>query len=157
MPFIANLKSIEENHSGQVVGNGHCAVFVQAVSSVGGTANWRQGIKVAGNTITPGTVIATFSGGRYRNYYGLPTDKKVFFGSHAGIFVSQTDKYIVMWQQYVNKEVHKQIYKFQRGKYSSFISDADNYFVVEHTGNPLAIEDSCWEDMGGFSWNRSQW
>lgn len=158
MSFIADLKSIEENYgNGTVVGNGHCARFVQTVSSVGGTSNWRQGAKVAGNVITPGTVIATFSGGLYRNYYSLSQEKQVLYGSHAGIYVGQNGKYIEMWQQYVGKGVHKQQYYFKRGTYSRYITDADNYFVVEHVGNPLAIEDSCWVESDAFSWNRDQW
>ena len=159
MSFIANLKSIEENFDGKniVVGNGHCAIFVQSVVGVGGTSNWRQGIKVAGNVITPGTVIATFGGGKYRNYYGLSKEQQILYGSHAGIYVGENEKGIEMWQQYVSKGVHKQQYYFKHGAYSRFITDADNYFVVEQVGNPLAIEDSCWVDSEGFSWNRDQW
>lgn len=159
MPFIADLKKIEEKYgsSETVVGNGQCAVFVQSVVPVGGTSNWRQGVKVSDNTITPGTVIATFEGGRYRNFYGLPFEQQILHGSHVGIYVGRKDNYIVMWQQYVGKGVHKQIYNFQRGKYSKYINDADNYFVVELSGNPLAIEDSCWVDSDNVSWSLNQW
>src|SRR5208337_4921528 len=53
---------------GQVVGNGQCAVLVEAADpSVGLTATWTQGAAVQGNTsLQPGTIIATFdAGGEY--------------------------------------------------------------------------------------------
>jgi hypothetical protein len=157
MPFIADLKSIEKDFQGKVVGSGHCAVFVQAVTAVGHTSTWRQGKKVARNEIAPGTAIATFDRSRYQNYYGLPAEEKIIRGSHIGIYVRQTEKYIEMWQQYKGVAVHKQIYNFQYGNYSNFVNDADSYFVVEHPGGEAEI-DSCWEFSEiGMSYNRDQW
>ena len=157
MPFIANLKNIEANYIDEEVGSGQCAAFVQEVVGIGHTSTWRQGQKVARNEITPGTAIATFYGGRYRNYFGLPKEQKIIYGSHVGIYIGQNEKYIEMWHQYKGKGVHIGKFYFKYGTYCDFIKDADNYFVVEPAGSGAAVEGSCWVSSEGISYHRDQW
>lgn len=42
-----------------------CVSFTKAVSGTPCTACWREGLPVVGNSIPPGTAIATFVNGRY--------------------------------------------------------------------------------------------
>lgn len=148
MPFVATGMDLLEN---VVVGNGHCAVFVQSMVGIGKTSGWRQGIKVKGNSgvIAEGTVIATFQGGRYRNSTeGL---------SHAAIYIRQTDEFIEVWDQYIGRSVQKSKIYFKRGTYSKVVNDGDNYFVVEWEASPMDENDICLQSDGGRSWKADQW
>jgi len=71
-------------YKGQSIGEGRlkgqCATGVQLVFSAAGkplglTSTWKEGIKVKGSKIKPGTAIASFREGRYAN-------------DHAAIFIS---------------------------------------------------------------------
>lgn len=80
MPYIAaNPRKYEKTS----VGSGQCVAFVQAVTQVGVTKNWKRGQQVMGATLAVGTAIATFDeNGRYAN--------DVHGRSHAAIYLGQT-------------------------------------------------------------------
>lgn len=93
--FRAPLKEIAK-FEGKSIGygrfNGECAAGVQWALRTNGvmiglTKTWREGRKVRGNYIAPGTAIASFRDGVYKN-------------DHAAIFVSQDDDGIVVYDQF---------------------------------------------------------
>jgi cell wall-associated NlpC family hydrolase len=85
-----------EKHKGDRLGEGklkgECAtgvqyVFFTAGKPLGLTRTWRQGTKVRGNNIKPGTAIASFQNGKYSN-------------DHAAIFIEETKEGLWVWDQY---------------------------------------------------------
>lgn len=72
---------------------GECAagvqyVFHNAAKPLGLTGKWKQGMKVKGNNIQPGTAIATFNiHGDYAN-------------NHAAIFIEELEEGLRVWDQY---------------------------------------------------------
>src|SRR5438034_729591 len=89
----------------QLVGDGQCVAFVKAASGAPPTALWREGLKVKGLQLAPGTAIATFQNGRYMN----DTHGK----SHAAIYISQDAFGILVWEQWVGKPVHQRVIRFK--------------------------------------------
>lgn len=73
---------------------GECAtgvqyVFYKAGKPLGRTAFWKEGVKVKGNKIKPGTAIASFRNGKFQQ-------------DHAAIFVRETVTGLVVYDQYKN-------------------------------------------------------
>jgi len=123
-----------ETYAGQSVGNGQCVDFVKTASGAPSTKDWKEGIKVKGATIAPGTAIpkglpkgqhATFKNGTYPNEAT---------GNHAAIYVSQDAHGITVWDQWKNKKmvqpVHERKIRFKGGE-GSPSDDGDAYSVIE--------------------------
>lgn len=98
-PFIVDLKYCAK-YEGQVLSDdpgwkkykGECAtgvqyVFAKAGKPLGRTALWKEGVKVKGNNIKPGTAIASFRNGKFRQ-------------DHAAILVKETKNGLIVWDQY---------------------------------------------------------
>ena len=73
---------------------GECAtgvqyVFIKAAKPLGLTRTWKEGKKVKGNKIRPGTAIATFRNGKFAN-------------DHAAIFIEERKDGLWVWDQYNN-------------------------------------------------------
>lgn len=73
---------------------GECAagvqyVFYKAGKPLGKTRTWKQGVIVKGNSIRPGTAIASFRNGRFAQ-------------DHVAIFVKETKNGLVVWDQFNN-------------------------------------------------------
>ncbi len=73
---------------------GECAtgvqvVFIEAGKPLGFTRTWKEGIKVRGNKIRPGTAIATFRNGK-------------FAADHAAIFIEERKTGLWVWDQFNN-------------------------------------------------------
>jgi hypothetical protein len=78
------------------VGSHHCVAFVQEFASTGHTSGWREGDAVLGNKdIQPGTAIATFVNGKYRNNST---------GNHAALFVRHDVNGFWVVDQYKDKD-----------------------------------------------------
>lgn len=111
---------------GQVVGNGQCAVLVEAADpSVGLTATWTQGAAVQGNTsLQPGTIIATFDAG---GEYAGATDGS----SHAAIYLGQNSQGIQVEDQWVGQPA--QLRTIPWNNPSGFAADTGSqFYVVSH-------------------------
>lgn len=69
-----------------------CVAIAQATTSIGHTSTWRQGAKVVGSDIKPGTVIASgWVNGRY-----LSKPK----GNHTAIYIGQKNGMIEVYDQW---------------------------------------------------------
>jgi hypothetical protein len=108
-----------ESYQGKKIGTGHCVSLIQTCSGAPFTSLWRQGPKVKGLILEPGTIIATFRDGKYPNVTGW----------HAAIYISQDEKGIWVWDQWVGKAVHKRFIRFKNGK-GTPNNDGDAYSVV---------------------------
>lgn len=100
---MSYLAKDPESYKDKIVGDGHCVAFVKAASGAPETSKWKEGTKVKGEKIAPGTAIATFVGGVYPN---------AGTGNHAAIYVSQDDKGVTVWDQWKGQPVHKRVMKF---------------------------------------------
>jgi hypothetical protein len=112
-----------ERYSGRVVGNGSCALFVQRVSRVGLTRNWRQGRRVRNGNVAANTIIATFVGNppRYANRSNGT--------AHAAILISEQPGGLRVWDQWRGQPVHQRTIAFRAGQ-GRPVNDGDAYFVV---------------------------
>jgi len=106
-PSIQAALARYQSDLGKVYGNGgyrgQCAQLVEALSEVGTTPTWKQGVQVRGNTsLAPGTPIATFNynwGGRAR--YGSEAQPVGVSGmSHTGIYLGQDANGLYMLNQW---------------------------------------------------------
>lgn len=104
----------------KVVGTGHCVALIQRCSGAPKTRHWRQGEGVRGNDLEQGTVIATFKEGYYPNKTGW----------HAAIYISQDEQGIWVWDQWINKPVHKRLIRFKNGN-GTPNNDGDAYSIVK--------------------------
>jgi len=115
-----------ETYLGQVVGNGHCVPFVQAVARLPRTAEWRPGPLVRGNRRgPPGTPIATFEKD------GTYTSRS---GNHAAIYISQDQTGLWVYDQWRGQPVHKRLIRFEGGlgkSSGSKSNDGTRYRVIE--------------------------
>ncbi|MEA1676073.1 BPSL0067 family protein [Nitrospirillum sp. BR 11163] len=95
MPYVYNdAMSLLTNPIKPNVGTGQCVALVQAFTSAGRTASWKQGAPVRGNTsLRIGTAIATFVNGQYPNHA---------HGNHAAFYVSQDSTGIWVIDQFTN-------------------------------------------------------
>jgi hypothetical protein len=89
---------------------GECAtgvqvVFIEAGKPLGLTRTWKQGKKVRGNKVAPGTAIATFRNGRYSN-------------DHAAILIEERVDGLWVWDQFNNprKSWGKRLLRFDAPK-----------------------------------------
>jgi hypothetical protein len=103
---------------------GECATGVQYVFFTAGTplgkvATWKQGIKVRGNNIPPGTAIASFRNGKYAD-------------DHAAIFIRETKSGLEVWDQFRHpkKPWGKRVLPFSKDKDRS--NNGDMFYVIEH-------------------------
>ncbi len=85
-------------YSGQRLGlgklKGECAtgvqwVFQKAGKPLGLVKTWKEGVKVKGNDIRPGTAIATFQNGKYR-------------ADHAAVLIEERKDGLWVWDQFNN-------------------------------------------------------
>ena len=106
-PNIQAALSRYQSDLGKVYGSGayrgQCAQLTEALSGVGTTPTWKQGVQVRGNTsLAPGTPIATFNynwGGRAR--YGSEAQPVGVSGmSHTGIYLGQDANGLYMLNQW---------------------------------------------------------
>lgn len=88
---------------GQIIGDGHCVSLIKRCTGAPSTMHWRAGSPVLGNTLEPGSIIATFEGGRYPNRRG----------HHAAIYIEQDENGIWVWDQWVGKAVHKRLIRWR--------------------------------------------
>jgi hypothetical protein len=110
-------------HEGSVIGSGHCVAYVQRVAGCPHTSHWRCGDRVRGGNVEPGTAIATFDpGGDYGNH----TDGR----SHAAILVAETDRGLMVWDQWRGQPVHMRNIRFHGGA-GKPVNDGDAYHVIE--------------------------
>jgi hypothetical protein len=93
---------------GRTVGDGQCVEFVRkATPGLPETARWQRGPKVVGTPLEPGTIIATFTGGRYTS----ATDGS----SHAAVYMDTLNEGIVVFDQWVTHPVASRIIAFKYG------------------------------------------
>ena len=119
MAYIANNPA---GYDKQVVGNGHCVVFVQTCTCAPQARMWKEGAKVKGAlTLQTGTAIATFKNGVYPNNAS---------GNHAAIYMSQDAMGIWVYDQWIGQPVHKRLIRF-KGGVGSAVDDGDAYSVIE--------------------------
>jgi hypothetical protein len=126
--FRAPLKVIKK-FEGQSLGpagklNGECAAGVQWALRkngvmIGLTKTWRQGRKVRGNNISPGTAIASFRDGSYQN-------------DHAAIFVSQDANGITVYDQFNHpkKNWGKRVLSFGKADSGDYSNDGEYFYTV---------------------------
>lgn len=116
-------------YRGQRVGSGankgECAtgvqvVFIAAGKPLGKTATWKQGKKVRGNSIRPGTAIASFRNGKYRQ-------------DHAAILIKETPEGLLVWDQYNRppKRWGKRLLRFDAGK-NDHSNNGDLFYTIEN-------------------------
>ena len=108
-----------ESYRHQVVGSGYCVALLQRCSRIPLTKLWRQGPKVKGRELLPGTIIATFKNGRYPNVTGY----------HSASYISQNERGIWVWDQWQGQPVHKRLIRFKSGR-GIASNDGDAYSVV---------------------------
>jgi hypothetical protein len=122
-PYIA---ASPEAFEGEVIGAGHCVDFVKAAAGVPRTPAWREGAAVRGNPhISRGTAIATFeSDGSYTSVSG----------NHAAIYLSQDERGIWVYDQWLGQPVHERLIPFEGGsgaKWGSKSNDGRRFAVIE--------------------------
>ena len=125
--FRAPLKGIAR-YVGRRLGRGRlkgeCATGVQSALwlngiKIGRTRNWRPGRKVRGNDISPGTAIASFRDGVYKN-------------DHAAIFVKQNARGITVYDQYnrPQKAWGKRVLFFKTKKAEDYSNNGDFFYTI---------------------------
>lgn len=128
----ADVLTLAESFKGKALSNepgwrenkGECAtgvqyVFYKAGKPLGKVATWKQGVKVRGNNVPPGTAIASFRNGKYAE-------------DHAAILISETKDGLWVWDQFNNpkKKWGKRFLKFTKAKDRS--NNGDLFYVIEH-------------------------
>jgi hypothetical protein len=112
-----------ESYAGQRVGSGHCVGYVQEACGAPHTSRWRQGRKVRGGDVAPGTAIATFDpSGRYGNH--------VDGRSHAAIFIEELPGGLHVWDQWLRHPVSKRVIRF-KGSEGRPVNNGDAFAVIE--------------------------
>lgn len=104
---------------------GQCAtgvqwVFYKAGKPLGKTATWKQGPKVRGNNIPPGTAIASFRNGKFAN-------------DHAAILISEEPDGLWVRDQFTTppKPWGKRFLKFTKDK-KDLSNNGDLFYVIVH-------------------------
>jgi len=117
------LATNPHNHIGRVIGNGHCVPFVQHVSRVPHTSQWRRGNLVRSGTTPSRTIIATFhpETGRYEN----DTTGR----SHAAVFLDEVPNGLRVLDQWVGRPVGERVIQF-RNRVGMWVNDGDRFYVV---------------------------
>jgi hypothetical protein len=103
---------------------GECAagvqyVFITAGKPLGLTKTWKQGKKVRGGNIKPGTAIASFRNGKYQQ-------------DHAAIFIKETEKGLWVWDQYntPKKAWGKRLLSFSAGE-NDHSNNGNLFYTIE--------------------------
>lgn len=113
------------------VGTKECVVLLQHYANLPPTKLWKEGIAVCGNlTISKGTAIATFVGGKY---------KSATTGNHAAFYISQDAAGIWVMDQWANDATKPKVSKryirkkgkLANGTYPDPSNNADAYSVIE--------------------------
>jgi hypothetical protein len=110
-----------------------CAFLAQSLTSMPLTGDWTPGVKVRGNLLPRGTIIAMFIDRIYQNKSGL---------AHTALYVGQSHEGIEVVHQYRGIDrIKGTLIRFGGGTlkgHKSGVSsnapkenDADNYYVVE--------------------------
>jgi hypothetical protein len=106
-----------------VVGDGQCVSLIKSCSSAPNTSNWRPGAKILdypSNSLTKGTIIATFKNGRYPNKNGY----------HAAIYMRHDASGIWVWDQWLGKPVHQRLIRIRHDR-AEPANTAQAYRVVQ--------------------------
>jgi len=125
--FRAPPKGIAK-YAGRMLGRGRlkgeCATGVQSALwlngvKIGRTRNWKPGRQVRGNDISPGTAIASFRDGVYKN-------------DHAAIFVKQDAKGITVYNQFNHpaKAWGKRVLHFKTKRANDYSNDGDYFHTI---------------------------
>ncbi|CAD7854675.1 MAG: hypothetical protein [Olavius algarvensis Gamma 1 endosymbiont] len=93
-------------------------VFSAAGKPLGLTSTWKEGIRVKGNRIIPGTAIASFREGRYAN-------------DHATIFIRETKIGLEVWDQWDGKLWGTRMLRFDYNGNTPYSNDGDLFSVIE--------------------------
>jgi hypothetical protein len=113
------------------VGTKQCVALLQHYSSLPHTSLWKEGKTVLGDfTISKGTAIATFVGGKYES---LST------GNHAAYFISQDANGITIMDQWSSDTTKPKVssrYLRKKGKtdggaYNSPSNNAEAFSVID--------------------------
>lgn len=103
---------------------GECAagvqyVFHKAGRPLGRVAKWKQGIKVRGNNVKPGTAIASFRNGKYRR-------------DHAAIFIKEVKGGLWVWDQFnlPPKAWGKRLLSFNATRHV-YSNNGDYFYTIE--------------------------
>lgn len=129
--FRAPLKDMAK-FEGKSIGygrfNGECAAGVQWALRMNGvmiglTRTWRPGRKVRGNHISPGTAIASFRDGAYRN-------------DHAAIFISQDENGLTVYDQFNNpkKLWGQRVLRFETRRKNDRSNNGDFFYTIVTSG-----------------------
>ena len=140
MPFFANLTTCAQKEqdstwvtSAADPGSKECVVAVKALAHAPKTSFWRRGQKVKGNSIAPGTAIATFP--------RVHADGHLEFKGHGAIYISQTTGGIYVYDQWNTKRFGRRFIRFKCDGYVS--DDGDAFYVIELTELPSSDPAMC--------------
>ncbi|MDR2925294.1 MAG: BPSL0067 family protein [Azoarcus sp.] len=111
-----------------------CVAAVKALADAPQTSVWRRGKKVKGNSIVPGTAIATFP-------IELGNRKFFRFEGHAAIFVQYTAIGIIVYDQWDSKHFGKRLITYRCGGHVS--DDGEAFFVIELVEVPSSEPALC--------------
>lgn len=118
--------------AGQSVGSGQCVAFVQQACGAPNTAHWRQGTRVKGGNVAPGTAMATFDpDGTYGNH----TDGR----SHAAILQAEQPGGLLVWDQWLHHPVSTRVIHFRNGS-GDAVNDGDRFYVIESADLQVAAK-----------------
>jgi len=93
---------------------GECVSFYKVCSGDSRTTSqWVRGAHVKGASLTPGTGIATFPGGKYQG--------------HAAIYVGQNGDGIQVWDQWVGHPVSTRTIRWNG---SGISNNGDSFYVI---------------------------
>jgi hypothetical protein len=107
---------------------GECVSVVKrySKSTMPATKGWSRGELAKGNTtIQSGTAIATFgSDGKFATGHG-----------HAGIYIEQTEEYILVWDQYdePKKPLGQRRLYFDDKK--TDVNNGNKFYIIESSGS----------------------
>jgi hypothetical protein len=131
-PYI--YARVDDLEGAAPVGNKQCAGLVQYYTSVGTTEYWTNGRKVKGNAliIAKGTAVATFVGSEAegKGYYANAAKD-----NHAAFYISQTDKGVMVMDQWAGKKtISSRLMRFKGknkdGSYPDPSNNADALSVI---------------------------
>lgn len=117
-PYLCHTPS---QYEGRVVGDGACVALVAQCFGAPDSSRWKEGKRVKGASVFPGTAIATFVDGRY------PQGPA---GQHAAIYIEQDTDGIVVWDQWPGQPIQRRKILFRGGEGPRF-TDGDAFSVIE--------------------------
>lgn len=128
LDYARSFEGALADEEGFVDHKGECAtgvqyVFWRALRPLGDSRGWKQGVKVRGSHISPGTAIASFEDGRYTGNPG-----------HAAILVAETDEGLAVLDQFEGKDWGWRMLKFDAQ--TNPVSNNGNYFNVVEPASP---------------------